>query len=158
MESIITVNPDDIFQNENRSINNLIVNPTKIARICPTDPSQEKAIISALNNHTIIIGPPGTGKSQTIANILANILANNKRALFISQKRVALEVVLDRMQNLQYFTLQLVEHKKKSSTNEKEAFYNYLKKFLRYIEVNYQDKSNIYYHLNSLISNDQLNY
>ena len=158
MESIITVNPDDIFQNESRAINKLIINPTRIARICPTDPSQEKAIISALNNHIIIIGPPGTGKSQTIANILTNILANNKRALFISQKRVALEVVLDRMENLQYFTLQLVEHKKKSSANEKEVFYNFLKKYLKYIEINYRDESNVYHHLNSLVSNDQLNY
>ena len=83
-----------------------------------------------MNQNTIIIGPPGTGKSQTISNILANILLRNKKALFISQKRVALEVVLERIKMLQYFTLQLVEHKSKSSSDEKSTFYDYLNNFV----------------------------
>ena len=115
MDNLIDLNPDDFFGIDERSINNIIQEPKRIARICPTDPSQEKAILSSLSNHTIIIGPPGTGKSQTIANILTNVLLENKKALFISQKRVALEVVLERMGQLKNFTLQLVEQKKKSN-------------------------------------------
>lgn len=42
-------------------------------------------------------GPPGTGKSQTIANIIAEALANGKRVLFISEKIAALDVVHKRL-------------------------------------------------------------
>ncbi|MGL4183992.1 MAG: AAA domain-containing protein [Metamycoplasmataceae bacterium] len=125
-----------------RSIDNIINENKGIVRICKTDASQEKAILSSLNEHAIIIGPPGTGKSQTIANLLTNILYENKRALFISQKRVALEVVIERMNELQYFMLQLVEKQSKTDKNEKAAFYHRLNKFIsytKYDEIPYED-------------------
>ncbi|MGL5521783.1 MAG: AAA domain-containing protein [Metamycoplasmataceae bacterium] len=115
-----------------RSIDNIINENEGIVRVCKTDASQEKAILSSLNEHSIIIGPPGTGKSQTISNLLANILYENKRALFISQKRVALEVVIERMNELQYFMLQLVEKQSKTDKDEKAAFYHRLNKFIKY--------------------------
>lgn len=114
------------------SIKNLIEKDIPIARVCQTDPSQEKAILASLKEHAIIIGPPGTGKSQTIANLLANILVENKTALFISQKRVALEVVIERMGDLQYFMLQLVEKVNKTNADEKKDFYSRLQKFINY--------------------------
>ena len=118
----------DPFQFDNDAINNLIVNKQSIVRICKTDPSQEKAIIQALSNNLIILGPPGTGKSQTIANILANILHQQKTALFISQKKSALDVVIKRMQDLQYFCLQLVPKDNISSQKQiKEDFYDNFK-------------------------------
>ena len=42
-------------------------------------------------------GPPGTGKSQTIANIIAECIANGKSVLFVSDKMAALEVVYKRL-------------------------------------------------------------
>ena len=42
-------------------------------------------------------GPPGTGKSQTIANVIAEAIAQDKRVLFVSEKAAALEVVHDRL-------------------------------------------------------------
>jgi KaiC/GvpD/RAD55 family RecA-like ATPase len=45
----------------------------------------------------VIQGPPGTGKSQTIANIIANALAEGKRVLFLSEKQAALDVVKRRL-------------------------------------------------------------
>ena len=46
----------------------------------------------------MLFGPPGTGKSQTIANAITNCLAHSKTVLFVSQKTAALEVVRQRMQ------------------------------------------------------------
>ena len=115
-----------------KSIENLVENDWPIARVCPTDASQEKAILSSLQEHAIIIGPPGTGKSQTIANLLTNILHQNKTALFISQKRVALEIVIERMGGLKYFMLQLIENQNTLGKDEKSNFYARLQKFIDY--------------------------
>ena len=48
----------------------------------------------------MLFGPPGTGKSQTIANAITNCLAHGKTVLFVSQKTAALEVVRQRMQGI----------------------------------------------------------
>lgn len=158
INNLINVDLERAFNIDEETVKNIVYKPMKIARICPTDPSQEKAIISSLNGHTIIIGPPGTGKSQTIANILTNILLAGKKALFISQKRVALEVVLERMKSLQFFTLQLVEHKNKSSKNDKEIFYDYLTNFLNNIKSNVNSNSNLEVHTKPLVSYKWLEY
>lgn len=145
--------------NENNLIEK-IINQEKIARICKTDLSQEKAIISSLDRSTIIIGPPGTGKSQTISNIITNILYNNKTALFISQKRVALEVVLDRLQDLKWFTLQLSDYTSHTSSGkkEKEWFYKNLSNWRKYVEeftfLNFESSNEF----NSLISKELIEY
>jgi hypothetical protein len=52
------------------------------------DASQHSALIDAMQGHNLVIhGPPGTGKSQTIANIIANGLAADKTILFEAQAR-----------------------------------------------------------------------
>jgi hypothetical protein len=45
----------------------------------------------------VIHGPPGTGKSQTIANVISNLLARKKKVLFVCEKQVALDVVFKRL-------------------------------------------------------------
>lgn len=58
------------------------------------DSAQTAAVMEALNGRSLVIeGPPGTGKSQTIANLIAVLLSQNKRILFASEKLAALEVV-----------------------------------------------------------------
>ena len=78
------------------------------------DASQHKAILSALEGKSIVIdGPPGTGKSQTITNIIAAALSKGKKILFVSEKLAALEVVrrnLDRAK-LSDFCLELHSNK-----------------------------------------------
>ena len=44
-----------------------------------------------------MIGPPGTGKSQTIANLIATLAARGKSVLFVAEKRAAIEVVIKRL-------------------------------------------------------------
>ena len=45
----------------------------------------------------MVWGPPGTGKSQTIANLIAALIADSKRVLFVAQKQAAVEVVISRL-------------------------------------------------------------
>ncbi|WP_299261515.1 DUF3320 domain-containing protein [uncultured Kushneria sp.] len=64
----------------------------------PADSSQLAAVLAAEEGHDfVLIGPPGTGKSQTIANIIAQCLAVQKTVLFVAEKSAALDVVHRRL-------------------------------------------------------------
>ena len=66
--------------------------------VLDADASQHQAINRALSGQSEVIwGPPGTGKSQTIANLIAALIANSKRVLFVAQKQAAVEVVINRL-------------------------------------------------------------
>ncbi|MEQ1630923.1 MAG: DUF4011 domain-containing protein, partial [Planctomycetota bacterium] len=84
--------------------------------LCPmdADSSQLCAVVSAASGRSFVLeGPPGTGKSQTITNLIAQCLASGKRVLFVAEKRAALEVVQRRLQNvgLAQFCLELHSNK-----------------------------------------------
>lgn len=83
---------------------------------CPlaADSSQLSAVMAAARGKDfVLIGPPGTGKSQTIANLIAQCLAEGKRVLFVSEKIAALDVVYRRLRevNLGEFCLELHSNK-----------------------------------------------
>ncbi len=62
--------------------------------ILPADYSQLIAIADARDGLNLVVhGPPGTGKSQTIANIISTCMAEGKSVLFVSEKTAALDVV-----------------------------------------------------------------
>jgi very-short-patch-repair endonuclease/DNA polymerase III delta prime subunit len=66
--------------------------------IASADASQHSAIVDIMNGKNLaIIGPPGTGKSQTITNIIACALAEGKTVLFLAEKMAALNVVYERL-------------------------------------------------------------
>ena len=83
---------------------------------CPVsaDSSQVAAVIySGMDKNFVLHGPPGTGKSQTITNIIAHNLARGKKVLFVSEKKAALDVVYRRLSQigLQPFCLELHSNK-----------------------------------------------
>jgi hypothetical protein len=83
------------------------------------DGSQLAAIVAAVRGGSFVLeGPPGTGKSQTIANLIAQCLALGKTVLFVSQKRAALEVVESRLEELGFGPFLLELHSKKASKPE----------------------------------------
>jgi very-short-patch-repair endonuclease len=74
------------------------VSPQDILEILDADSSQQEAIVAAKVGQSFVLqGPPGTGKSQTIANIIAEMLGQGKRILFVSEKMAALDVVRDNL-------------------------------------------------------------
>ena len=69
--------------------------------VLTADSSQSRAINRVLAGGSLVIwGPPGTGKSQTIANLISSLIAEGKRVLFVAQKRAAIDVVHQRLENV----------------------------------------------------------
>ncbi len=80
----------------------------------PSDSSQLAAVYAAAGGKSFVLhGPPGTGKSQTIANLIAHSLAMGKSVLFVSEKMAALRVVHQRLKDcgLGPFCLELHSNK-----------------------------------------------
>lgn len=62
------------------------------------DGSQMRAVALAEQGHSFVLeGPPGTGKSQTITNLIAHAVRSGKTVLFVAEKQAALEVVKRRL-------------------------------------------------------------
>lgn len=114
-------------------------NESTLAFISPLDITQKRAVAKALKRSLVIEGPPGTGKSQTIANIIANYLMRQKRVLVVSEKRAALDVVYERMDALKPFMLLIHD-----ALSEKQSFYDQLSKAFFWREEHfYHEKSTI---------------
>jgi very-short-patch-repair endonuclease len=72
--------------------------PESTFQVVDADSSQLRAIAATTRGHDLVIeGPPGTGKSQTITNLIAAALAADRSVLFVAEKMAALEVVHDRL-------------------------------------------------------------
>ncbi|MDD5472804.1 MAG: AAA domain-containing protein [Candidatus Methanoperedens sp.] len=91
---------------------NYILNPEKINNltdgkikpiidIFPLNQSQSEAVRNAfLKKITVVTGPPGTGKSQVVLNIIANAIWNNKVILFASKNNRAVDVVNEKLSQI----------------------------------------------------------
>ena len=84
----------------------IATDPTTLDAVLPdnefavveADSSQQCAIVGiSAGQNAVVHGPPGTGKSQTITNLIATLTANGKTVLFVAEKRAALEVVMNRL-------------------------------------------------------------
>jgi hypothetical protein len=69
--------------------------------VAQADPCQSRAVKLARQARGLVIhGPPGTGKSQTITNIIGDHLSRGERVLLVSDKRTALDVVANRLEHM----------------------------------------------------------
>ncbi|MDZ4834391.1 MAG: DUF3320 domain-containing protein [Candidatus Melainabacteria bacterium] len=105
-----------------------VLKPETTFQVLDADSSQQQAIVAVRSGKNLVIeGPPGTGKSQTITNIIAEVLADGKTVLFVSEKIAALEVVYNRLESagLKDFCLEL--HSKGTS---KKSVYQELQRAL----------------------------
>lgn len=84
--------------------------------------SQYKAVKNALNNKiSVIQGPPGTGKTQTILNIVANLLLTGKSVQIVSNNNSAVANVAEKVQKEKYNLYWLASYLGNSAN--KKAFY-----------------------------------
>jgi very-short-patch-repair endonuclease len=89
------------------------------ALINPADASQFSAIVDVLRGKNLVIkGPPGTGKSQTITNMIAALMLQGKSVLFVAQKQAALDVVRNNLAaaGLEDYLLEIFSIKGKKKT------------------------------------------
>lgn len=111
-----TFNIDKYYENFDES-QFLLFNELDLYQQLATKLSLEKTPV-------VIQGPPGTGKTQTIINIILNIINMDKRVLVVSEKQVALDVIYNRLfdkdVNLQISTLNL---------SLKNDYYRFFEKF-----------------------------
>lgn len=90
--------------------------PSELLTPLPADASQMASIATAdKGKDFVIIGPPGTGKSQTISNLIAHTLGQGKTVLFVSEKTAALEVVHRRLKDVGLGRFCLELHSNKAS-------------------------------------------
>jgi superfamily I DNA and/or RNA helicase len=100
--------------------------------IADADYSQRIIIKKSLKNESFCVqGPPGTGKSQTISNIISANLAAGKKVLFVSEKKAAIDVVYDKLEdvNLHHNLCKITDSKsdKKEFVNSLEGQWTTLK-------------------------------
>jgi very-short-patch-repair endonuclease len=96
--------------------------------VLDADPPQICAIAAVKSGRNLVVeGPPGTGKSQTIVNAIAELLASGKTMLFVSEKVAALDVVKSRLDSVGIGDACLKLH---SHNTGRKAFYESIRRAL----------------------------
>jgi hypothetical protein len=91
-----------------------VIKPVELHHVIDADSSQTVAIAEAAAGRSLVVkGPPGTGKSQTITNIVAAAVAQGKKVLFVAEKMAALDVVHRRLKQVGLGPLTLELHSNK---------------------------------------------
>lgn len=93
-----------------------VIRPLELHHVVDADSSQTVAIAEVAGGRSLVVkGPPGTGKSQTITNIIAAAVARDKKVLFVAEKMAALEVVHRRLKQVGLGPLTLELHSNKAN-------------------------------------------
>lgn len=112
--------------------------PDDLAIPLSADSSQMLAIAEAAKGKSFVLhGPPGTGKSQTITNLIANALYHGKSVLFVAEKMAALNVVQHRLENIGLAPFCLELHSNKAS---KSSVLSQLEKTLEVGRIKHPEK------------------
>jgi len=108
-----------VFGSDDKRLKEDDAKPETTLTPLPADASQWEAIaLSQTGKSFVLHGPPGTGKSQTITNIIANALNDGKRVLFVAEKQAALSVVKKRLDSLGLGDFCLELHSNKTNKTE----------------------------------------
>jgi very-short-patch-repair endonuclease len=87
--------------------------------VLDADSSQRACIAAAVEGRSFVMdGPPGTGKSQTIANMIGALLHAGRTVLFVSEKAAALDVVRNRLTEVGLGSYLLELHSSKATRKE----------------------------------------
>lgn len=107
----------DELVSKHRSSDEAYTGSDRIFLPISADSSQYSAIVDSLGKSFVLHGPPGTGKSQTITNIIANNIVRGRRVLFVAEKMAALQVVYKRLCDIGIsdFCLELYSEKTKKT-------------------------------------------
>lgn len=120
-------------KSEQADLSNKDLNEKDFYFISSLDHSQEIAVKKVDEGENLVIfGPPGTGKSETIANIIADNVSKGKRILMVSQKRAALDVIYNRLSSMKS-KIALIHDAEKG----KKEFYNKIRLKIDQFEEQY---------------------
>ena len=100
VRALATRDADRVFAFEPTPVERIdvVAPPEEVPLLLDADASQRVAIAAALAGRSFVLdGPPGTGKSQTIANMVGGLLHAGKRVLVVSEKAAALDTVQHRL-------------------------------------------------------------
>ena len=114
-----------------------------VYHVMDADSSQIAVIEDVKNGRDMVVeGPPGTGKSQTIVNLIAELIVKGNTVLFVSEKMAALEVVKGRLDSIGLGEFCLELHSRKSNKKDVlEKLENTLRN-TRHINISLKDDLN----------------
>ncbi|MFF4844616.1 DUF3320 domain-containing protein [Streptomyces collinus] len=95
--------PDDLIAFEPPDLDRIddVQLPERTPLVLDADASQRQCVAAALDHRSFVMsGPPGTGKSQTITNMIAALMHAGRSVLFVSEKAAALDVVRNRLRGV----------------------------------------------------------
>ena len=138
-KAVLAQDYNKIQLNPNHAILNLLgettdlIKESKTIEVVNLDNSQTEAVKSSLIQNTVVQGPPGTGKSNTIVELIKQCLIENKKILFVSEKKSALDVVYQKLNKeglsnlIAYFD---------GTKQQKKQFYRVLKQSINLTQNN----------------------
>ena len=137
IRDLFDVQDGEVLSGDDLDLN--AIDSTEIFNVMDADSSQLAVLQEAKNGKNLVVeGPPGTGKSQTIVNLIAELMAMGKTVLFVSEKKAALDVVKSRLDSVGLGEGCLELHGKNSN---KKEFLNELEATLNIDSVELRDES-----------------
>ncbi|WP_025763216.1 AAA domain-containing protein [Dyadobacter tibetensis] len=123
--------PEDLYV-EPEPTCTMVIKEEDVLTPFPVDESQEEIILEVKRGKSVVVqGPPGSGKSQLICNLVSDFISKGKRVLVVCQKRAALDVVHDRLESIGLDPFVGLIHDFK---NDRSALYGQLKNQIEQVE------------------------